>query len=213
MKTRKVGIALIISLLIIRRVIPEAQAAKEISIEQIAFSESSLEAERQVYIESFLARHDIILTREELSAKFDDRVFHIKKCRLPVRALRAKRDDAVVGLTVGILRKRGPVYLHLLSVLPTEQKQGIGRKLLDAFISKWSPKAIELNVQKGNKPAELFYKKYGFIDLGYNPSLFGEKKHLDKYTGLIWHNPAFLSKRESKGLWARLLAFCVESRC
>ena len=205
MEVRKVGMVLIFSALITVQVISAVQEKDEISIECVAFDESSLEAEKQVYVESFLARKDNGLTREELGAKFDDRVFHIKKCHLPVRALRARRSETVVGLAIGILRKQGATYLHLLSVLPTEQKQGIGRKLLDAFISKWNPEAIALNVQKGNKPAEAFYKKYGFVDLGYNPSLFGKKEHYKKYTGLVWHNPAFLSKRESKGLLAQLL--------
>lgn len=189
-----------------------AQEMSELVIERCMFMEESLEAEKRVYVESFLARPEITLTRDELSNKFDDRVFHIKKCHLPARVFRAKQNDEVVGVVVGILRKHGPAYLHLLAVLPTAQKQGIGRKLLDAFVSTWRPEAIELNVQKENRSAETFYRKYGFIDLGYNPSLFGEKKHSKNYTGLIWHNPAFLPRQVAKKILAQWVAFYVKLR-
>ena len=212
MESKKVKNVVIALLLSTTHCVCVAQDRPELVIERCMFMEESLEAEKQVYIESFLARPEITLTREQLSNTFDDRVFHIKRCHLPVRALRAKRNDEVVGIVIGVLRKHAPTYLHLLAVLPTEQKQGIGRKLLDAFVATWRPEAMELNVQKENRPAETFYRKYGFVDLGYNPSLFGEKKHSKKYTGLIWYNPALSSKQVAKKILAQWIAFYLKIR-
>jgi GNAT superfamily N-acetyltransferase len=65
--------------------------------------------------------------------------------------------------------------LHKLYVLPTEQGQGTGRKLIEHVSSLAKAKGgkiLELNVNRGN-PAHHFYSKIGFdiyqtIDINYH---------------------------------------------
>jgi len=65
--------------------------------------------------------------------------------------------------------------LHKLYVLPTEQGQGTGRKLIEQVSSLAKAKGgkiLELNVNRGN-PAHHFYSKIGFdiyqtIDINYH---------------------------------------------
>jgi GNAT superfamily N-acetyltransferase len=65
--------------------------------------------------------------------------------------------------------------LHKLYVLPTEQGQGTGRKLIEHVSSLAKAKGgkiLELNVNRGN-PAHHFYRKIGFdiyqtVDISYH---------------------------------------------
>jgi len=65
--------------------------------------------------------------------------------------------------------------LHKLYVLPTEQGQGTGRKLIEQVSSLAKAKGgkiLELNVNRGN-PAHHFYSKIGFdiyqtVDINYH---------------------------------------------
>jgi GNAT superfamily N-acetyltransferase len=65
--------------------------------------------------------------------------------------------------------------LHKLYVLPTEQGQGTGRKLIEQVSSLAKAKGgkiLELNVNRGN-PAHHFYRKIGFdiyqtVDISYH---------------------------------------------
>jgi GNAT superfamily N-acetyltransferase len=65
--------------------------------------------------------------------------------------------------------------LHKLYVLPTEQGQGTGRKLIEQVSSLAKAKGgkiLELNVNRGN-PAHHFYSKIGFdiyqtVDISYH---------------------------------------------
>ena len=74
-------------------------------------------------------------------------------------------NDEVQGFMVYELFKKH-LFLHNLAVLPSCQKQGVGRLLINKLIGKLSPERrsnLICYVRETNLPAQLFLQKLGFL--------------------------------------------------
>lgn len=71
----------------------------------------------------------------------------------------ASIDDVVVGFVSAYMPEN---FIHHVYVHQSYQKQGIGKMLLDAMLTKMKPPA-GLKCLQLNEAAIAFYKKYGFV--------------------------------------------------
>ncbi len=157
-------------------------------IQDSSFSDNQFKEEQHVFVESFFARTDNHYSKDELKKSFSRRIEALKPYQSNTRIIRALHDGVLIGLMLAIFRNKHSAYIHLLSILPTEQGKGIGRKLLEEFIAHWKIQKIELSVQNSNIGAEKFYRKFGFTDLGYTIFLRGALA-VEGFTGLVWNAP------------------------
>jgi GNAT superfamily N-acetyltransferase len=97
------------------------------------------------------------------------------------RVLVAREDAAVVGTLRLVAKKpwaidtaffsqvRRPLYLLSMTVDPSRQRAGIGRRLLDeaaAIATTWPADAIRLDAYEGPAGAGPFYERCGYREVG-----------------------------------------------
>jgi ribosomal protein S18 acetylase RimI-like enzyme len=96
------------------------------------------------------------------------------------------RDD---GMLLGMVRaakvEEGIVRIFQLYVLPTNQRRGIGTKLMD-YATAYFPEAAKfvLDVSVGNERGISFYEKYGFKFAGVS-TLKVEKEEIQNLEGSL----------------------------
>lgn len=74
-----------------------------------------------------------------------------------------KEGDRLLGMTRAAMADADTLRIYQLYILPSEQRRGIGTKLMDhAKESFPQAKRLVLNVAKGNIKGISFYRKYGF---------------------------------------------------
>lgn len=117
------------------------------------------------------------ITREDIKQKTDEMTQPERVARFranlsreagnPLRFYRvAKRGERVVGVCGG-MEEDEVVHLASLYVLPEEQGQGIGGRLMDAFLAWANPaKPVRVHVVTYNQTAISFYERGGFVDTG-----------------------------------------------
>lgn len=110
---------------------------------------------------------------ESLSEQFDQDVHFL---------LAEKEEQAVAFASYSLNESNPAVYkIHKLYILPQEQGQGTGKKLLNYIREEIIARAgeiMELNVNRAN-PALEFYKKYGFsivkeVDIPYHTFILND---------------------------------------
>ena len=75
----------------------------------------------------------------------------------------AARDDGVFGFADFGTASEGEAGLVAIYVLPEAQRQGLGSRLLDAGLSRFSPNTrFVLSVERDNPKARRFYEPRGF---------------------------------------------------
>ena len=73
------------------------------------------------------------------------------------------KDGAIIGLLTASRPSDEIAYIGRLYVLPSHQRQGIGRKLLDACMAAFPDvQALRLEVEAQNEKGMAFYHKQGF---------------------------------------------------
>ncbi len=84
----------------------------------------------------------------------------------------AECDEIVTGFVIASVLKAGnPIEAELesIAVMPAEQRNGIGRALLDAVLA-WAVEQeadrIRLEVRMSNAAAVALYKRAGFLQTG-----------------------------------------------
>ncbi|MCS5490449.1 GNAT family N-acetyltransferase [Algoriphagus limi] len=81
----------------------------------------------------------------------------------------AKEDGKALGFTAFELNyEPQKTKIHKIYILPSAQGKGIGKKLfskIEEIATGKNQSALLLNVNKGNKQAIDFYKRYGFEEL------------------------------------------------
>ena len=82
----------------------------------------------------------------------------------------AEENKKIVGLLMA-KNSGNKFYLSRLYVLPSYQRKGIGKKLLNNLIISNNVNEIELEVEEKNKKGIEFYKKEGFEVIGNNTVL------------------------------------------
>jgi ribosomal protein S18 acetylase RimI-like enzyme len=95
----------------------------------------------------------------------------------------AEENKAVIGFASFNLIKPLTFKLQKLYVLPSEQKSGAGRLLLDAVIERIKVKGaqkLQLNVNRHNK-AISFYEKMGFSIVQEDDINIGHEFYMNDY--------------------------------
>ena len=117
-------------------------------------------------LSAFVQEHDSLLP-DPLSAHVDITTYCLKLMTLG-RVFIAEDNQQICGLCMGYINDiiNGIAHLQVLLVQASRQHQGIGKLLVNSFISAArhaGMKEIQLTYDKKNKNAELFYKRIGFI--------------------------------------------------
>jgi len=96
------------------------------------------------------------------------------------RVLAARRGETIVGTLLSLTKKpwavdvsyftqvKMPLYLIGMAVLPTMQRQGVGRLLIKEAVRQaraWSADAIRLDAFDADAGAGGFYAKCGFREV------------------------------------------------
>ena len=69
----------------------------------------------------------------------------------------------LIGMASAAKVDEDTLQVYQLYVLPSQQRKGLGTKLMDACISHFgNPRRITLEVEEGNQKGIAFYRKYGF---------------------------------------------------
>ncbi|MEX1220660.1 MAG: GNAT family N-acetyltransferase [Idiomarina sp.] len=93
----------------------------------------------------------------------------------------AAQHEQVVGYVLGAPGETtGDIWLMSLLVAPDTQGSGIGKALLQQFLTKLkqrNDKVVYLTVAPDNNAALALYKNHGFIELGNKPHLLGNNNH------------------------------------
>ncbi|MDR1451135.1 MAG: GNAT family N-acetyltransferase [Helicobacteraceae bacterium] len=108
---------------------------------------------------SVRASHDF-LTEEDIrfyKQKIRDRYFD------KIDLYAARDDDGEMTGFMGVSNDK----IEMLFIRPEEMRKGIGRLFVEYAINKLHIKKADVNEQ--NKQAALFYKKLGFVIVGYSP--------------------------------------------
>jgi ribosomal protein S18 acetylase RimI-like enzyme len=72
-------------------------------------------------------------------------------------------DGKLTGMASAAKVDDDTLQIYQLYVLPSQQRKGLGTKLVDACISHFgNPPKITLEVEEGNQKGIGFYRKYGF---------------------------------------------------
>jgi ribosomal protein S18 acetylase RimI-like enzyme len=79
----------------------------------------------------------------------------------------AEENNQIVGILTAS-EKKETFYLNRLYVLPTKQRKGIGKKLLNNLIRSYNVKELELDVIENNEKAINFYLNEGFRQISKN---------------------------------------------
>ncbi|HVE63104.1 MAG TPA: ribosomal protein S18-alanine N-acetyltransferase [Mycobacteriales bacterium] len=89
----------------------------------------------------------------------------------------ATREATLVGYA-GLAAYDGEAYIQTMAVAETEQRQGLGRRLLRELLVEARQRGAEragLEVRADNSPAQALYRQFGFAPVGlrrgyYQPS-------------------------------------------
>jgi ribosomal protein S18 acetylase RimI-like enzyme len=79
----------------------------------------------------------------------------------------AAENNKIVGILTAFA-KDNKYYLSRLYILPSFQRKGIGKKLLNNLMSTHNINEIELEVEEGNEKGIKFYLNEGFIKTGFS---------------------------------------------
>lgn len=89
----------------------------------------------------------------------------------PTLSFVAEQDVQVIGFLLGGIRRARRMvplagWIDMLGIHPDHQREGIGRRLVEAFSEecKKSSAAISVAIKKKDKPLKKFFNKMGFKD-------------------------------------------------
>ena len=124
-------------------------------------TDEGLRPAAEVYRSAFAGRpYDEIFTSGEAIA----RLIHILEQQGDL--LLGKVDDVVTSLAGGYLKMDGTYYIEELAVAPDYQRQGIGRRTLDALMriaALRDPRRFEGRTAVDNERAMALYQSAGFV--------------------------------------------------
>jgi ribosomal protein S18 acetylase RimI-like enzyme len=86
-------------------------------------------------------------------------------------------DGKLLGMARAAKEDAATLRIYQLYVLPSSQRRGIGRQLLDYCLKQFpDAKRVVLNVAKGNEKGIAFYRRYGFDFTGETRMKVGEEE-------------------------------------
>lgn len=126
--------------------------------------------------------HDMAsLHRETFSRPWTDGEFHDMLAQQTVFGFVSRELRWGKGRILGFVLARaaaGEAEILTISVTPDWQGHGIGRKLMDAVLSRAHGDRVEsvfLEVDETNRPAVALYRRLGFFEVGGRPDYYRDK--------------------------------------
>jgi len=110
--------------------------------------------------------------------------------KVKYRCIVAERDGELIGHAV-MSAAVGEAHLLNIAVIPSEQGQGIGRKLLHRMIRialEESADTLFLEVRQSNEAAKVLYESEGFCEVGQRRGYYPHDTH-DREDAIVYAKP------------------------